>query len=91
MYSVIGAASITNLLCDRSCAAIGKRHVIFAISAALSSIRLFIISPIMNRLETIDNLNLANSGVDDRFFFAHKIANDLFRYMTSFSQGDLEG
>jgi hypothetical protein len=40
------------------------------------------------RLETIDNLSLATSGVDDRFHFAHKIAADLFLYMTSFSQGE---
>jgi hypothetical protein len=26
--------------------------------------------------------------VEDRFAFAHKIALDLFRYMSSFSQGD---
>ena len=40
------------------------------------------------RLETINNLSLATSGVDDRFHFAHKIAADLFLYMTSFSQGE---
>lgn len=35
--------------------------------------------------ETIDNLQISGSGVDDRFAFAHKIARDLFLYMTSFS------
>lgn len=29
------------------------------------------------------------SGVEDRFAFAHKIANDLFTYMASFSQGSV--
>jgi hypothetical protein len=41
----------------------------------------------VRRLETIQNLQIANSGVDDRFAFAHKIALDLFQYMTSFSTG----
>ena len=36
-------------------------------------------------LETIENLQMTGSGVDDRFSFAHKIAKDLFLYMTSFS------
>ena len=40
------------------------------------------------RLETIDNLSLATSGVDDRFHFAHKFAADLFLFMTSFSPGE---
>jgi hypothetical protein len=39
-------------------------------------------------LETIKNLELVKSGVEDRFAFAHKIALDLFTYMTSFSAGD---
>ena len=30
------------------------------------------------RLETIRNLEIHSSGVDDRFAFAHKIALDLF-------------
>lgn len=34
----------------------------------------------------IANLELVSSGVDDRYAFAHKIAKDLFLYMTSFSQ-----
>mmetsp|Transcript_7560 Transcript_7560/g.7654 ORF Transcript_7560/g.7654 Transcript_7560/m.7654 type:complete len:182 (-) Transcript_7560:1811-2356(-) len=42
-------------------------------------------------LETIENLNLMASGVDDRFSFAHKIANNLFQYMISFSQGSQAG
>jgi len=42
----------------------------------------------MFRLETIHNLQIQSSGVDDRFAFAHKIALDLFQYMTSFSNGD---
>jgi len=37
-------------------------------------------------LETIHNLSLVSSGVEDRFAFAHKIALDLFHYMTSFSK-----
>jgi len=35
--------------------------------------------------ETIQNLQLVMSGVEDRFAFAHKIALDLFHYMASFS------
>ena len=36
-------------------------------------------------LSTIENLSLTNSGFEDRFAFAHKIALDLFQYMSSFS------
>ena len=43
------------------------------------------------RLETINNLQITSSGVDDRFAFAHKIALDLFQYMTSFSSGSGSG
>lgn len=39
-------------------------------------------------LDTIRNLEITYSGVEDRFAFAHKIALDLFQYMTSFSTGD---
>jgi hypothetical protein len=39
-------------------------------------------------MQTIENLEISNSGVDDRFAFAYKIAMDLFQYMTSFSVGD---
>jgi hypothetical protein len=42
----------------------------------------------MCSLETIKNLEIVYSGVEDRFTFAHKIALDLFQYMTSFSSGD---
>eukprot|EP00598_Pedospumella_elongata_P009270 CAMPEP_0185006174 /NCGR_PEP_ID=MMETSP1098-20130426/83863_1 /TAXON_ID=89044 /ORGANISM="Spumella elongata, Strain CCAP 955/1" /LENGTH=180 /DNA_ID=CAMNT_0027534307 /DNA_START=69 /DNA_END=611 /DNA_ORIENTATION=- len=42
-------------------------------------------------LETINNLHIAGSGVEDRFAFAHKIALDLFQYMTSFSSGTQNG
>ena len=42
-------------------------------------------------LDTIKNLDIVTSGVDDRFYFAHKIAKDLFHYMTSFSQGTMMG
>ena len=38
------------------------------------------------RLETIRNLSIADSGVEDRRAFAYKIARDLFEYMASFSQ-----
>lgn len=38
------------------------------------------------RLETINNLSIATSGVEDRREFAFKIARDLFEYMASFSQ-----
>jgi len=41
----------------------------------------------LDTLETIKNLEMVASGVDDRFAFAHKIAKDLFLFMTSFSQG----
>lgn len=40
------------------------------------------------RLDTINNLEMTFSGVEDRFAFAHKIATDLFQYMTSFSTGE---
>ena len=36
-------------------------------------------------METIHNLQIMNVGVEDRFAFAHKIALDLFQFMTSFS------
>lgn len=36
--------------------------------------------------ETVANLEMMHSGVDDRHAFAHKIAKDLFLFMTSFSQ-----
>ena len=36
-------------------------------------------------LETIENLNIATDGVEDRFHFAHKIALDLWQYLTSFT------
>lgn len=38
-------------------------------------------------METIQNLELTYSGVEDRFAFAHKIATDLFQFMASFSTG----
>lgn len=37
-------------------------------------------------METIVNLNLTTSGVEDRFAFAHKIAKDLWHYMASFTR-----
>lgn len=43
------------------------------------------------RLDTINNLEITYSGVEDRFAFAHKIAMDLFQYMTSFSTGEGAG
>ena len=43
------------------------------------------------RLATIENLSLTTSGVEDRFAFAHKIALDLFTFMTSFSQSSQPG
>jgi hypothetical protein len=36
-------------------------------------------------LSTLQNLDLVHSGVEDRFAFAHKIAQDLWQYMASFS------
>eukprot|EP01041_Mallomonas_annulata_P006767 gene6767-13713_t len=39
----------------------------------------------LESLDTIKNLDLLLSGVDDRRQFAHKIALDLFQFMTSFS------
>mmetsp|Transcript_6860 Transcript_6860/g.14891 ORF Transcript_6860/g.14891 Transcript_6860/m.14891 type:complete len:203 (+) Transcript_6860:29-637(+) len=42
-------------------------------------------------LETINNLELASAGVDDRFAFAHKIALDLWHYMASFSSSGSSG
>lgn len=42
-------------------------------------------------LETINNLQLTHSGVEDRFAFAHKIALDLFQYMSSFSDASSSG
>lgn len=42
-------------------------------------------------LSTIHNLDIALSGVEERFAFAHKIALDLFQYMASFSTSAQEG
>lgn len=42
-------------------------------------------------LDTIQNLELMSSGVDDRRQFAHKIATDLFQYMASFSHPSQAG
>ena len=42
----------------------------------------------LESLDTIKNLQIENSGYQDRFNFAHKIALDLFQYMASFSQGN---
>lgn len=42
-------------------------------------------------METINNLNIVYSGLEDRFAFAHKIALDLFQFMTSFSQSNQPG
>ena len=40
----------------------------------------------LETMEMIQNVDLVSSGVDDRFAFAHKIAKDLFLFMTSFTQ-----
>jgi hypothetical protein len=45
----------------------------------------------LRRIETILNLGIEMSGVEDRHAFAHKIALDLFQYMNSFSQGSQDG
>lgn len=37
-------------------------------------------------LEVITNLHIESSGVEDRFAYAHKIAIDLFQFMSSFAQ-----
>ena len=42
-------------------------------------------------LQTIENLEIASSGVEDRFAFAHKIALDLFNFMVSFSTATQAG
>ena len=36
-------------------------------------------------------MSLTSSGVEDRFAFAHKIALDLFTFMTSFAQNTQPG
>jgi len=54
----------------------------------------FLIFPRINYLYSVDiikNLDLVYSGVEDRRAFAHKIAQDLFQYMVSFSQASLVG
>ena len=51
-------------------------------------INFFALKCSLNRLETISNLDMVNTGVEDRLAFAHKIALDLFQFMTSFSSGD---
>lgn len=38
-------------------------------------------------MTTIENLTMTTSGFEDRFNFAHKIALDLFQYMSSFATG----
>jgi len=42
-------------------------------------------------ISTIQNLSVERSGVDDRFYFAHKIAKNLFDYMASFSSTSQPG
>lgn len=42
-------------------------------------------------LSTLQNLNIGGSGVEDRFAFAQKIANDLFQFMSSFSSSSQPG
>ena len=37
------------------------------------------------RLESLVNLNMVGSGVNERFAYGKKIAQDLFQYMCSFS------
>ena len=37
-------------------------------------------------MESVKNLGIEASGLEERKAFAHKIALDLFRYMTSFSK-----
>ena len=51
--------------------------------ASLASVR-FIIN--IESEESIKNLELENYGVEERVFFAKKIAENLFSFMTSFSQ-----
>jgi hypothetical protein len=36
-------------------------------------------------MTTVENLTITTSGYEDRFNFAHKIALDLFQFMTSFA------
>ena len=42
-------------------------------------------------LETMENLEIAAKGVEDRLGFARKIAENLFNFMTSFSQSMTPG
>ena len=45
----------------------------------------------LESLATLQNLCVDRSGVDDRFAFAHKIAQDLFTFMASFSTNSQPG
>lgn len=56
------------------------------LTETLCYIRSVLIYDSLYRLETINNLDLSRSGVDDRFAYAHKIAIDLFQFMSSFAQ-----
>ncbi len=42
-------------------------------------------------LDTLANMDIAATGVEDRLEYAKKIALDLFNYMTSFSQSNQPG
>ena len=44
-----------------------------------------------NSLDTISNLELASSGVEERHLFAHKIAQDLWAFICSFAQQTQQG
>ena len=45
----------------------------------------------LESLDTLSNMDIASSGVEDRLEYAKKIAMDLFNYMTSFSQSNQPG
>lgn len=42
-------------------------------------------------MDVIANLEMQNSGVEDRYNFAHKIALDLWQYMASFGDAGQPG
>ena len=45
----------------------------------------------LESLDTLANMDIAATGVEDRLEYAKKIALDLFNYMTSFSQSNQPG
>lgn len=55
------------------------------------SLHLYLYKHSPHSLDTIANLELATSGVDERRLFAHGIARDLWSFICSFAQQTQQG